>query len=319
MSDISLKQRIGEVVTEFFILRSMEMRNKKTDNAPYLVLELGYKHGRIWGYVWNNPEEFAEEYREGEIVKINGLIEKYREQVQINIMRIRKSVASDEIYPDDLLPGYSGDLNDLVVKLEQLIKSVKNDELRELLHTLLMDGDVSERFRKAPGGKLWHHGYVGGLLEHTLSVAELAVKVGCNYTCVDMDLLIAGALLHDIGKVDSYTVSPHIDYTDEGRLIGHIVKGYEIVSMASGNLSEEIRRNLLHLILSHQGKLENASPVVPMTKEAIILYHVDELDSEVNAYDRIREEQHVPGKSWSSYVNLTDRFYYFGKKRDEDS
>lgn len=318
MPEKSLKHHIGEMITEFFILRNMEIRRKKSDNSPFLVLELGYKHGRIWGHIWNNPEEFAAEHTEGDILKINGLVEKYKEMVQINIMRIRKSVASDEVYPEDLMPGYSGDMNALITRMEEIIESISDDSIKELLVSLLLEGEFSERFKHAPGGKLWHHGYIGGLLEHTLSVTELARKSAENYDDVDMDVLTAGALLHDIGKVDSYKTAPCIDYTDEGRLIGHIVRGYEIVSEASEELPDETRKAILHLILSHQGKLENASPVVPMTKEAIILYHVDEMDSEVNAYERIKKEQYTPGKHWSSYVNLADRFFYFGKPQKKE-
>jgi len=314
MKDVSLKQRIGEQYTGFFIIRTIEMRRKKSDNAPYLVLELGYSQGRIWSNVWENTDAFLGEYAEGEVVKIQGIIEKYRDQTQISMMRIRKAVATDNVHPEDLLPHYPGDISVLKKKLQDVIDSISHEGLREICTKLLLEGEFSDRFMRAPGGKLWHHGYSGGLLEHTVSVAELAQRIAVQYPDVDPDILCAGALLHDIGKVDAYAVVPYIDYSDEGRLIGHVVKGYERVQAAIRSVEkfpQEIAKQLLHLILSHHGLLENASPVVPMTLEAIILHQIDQIDSQVNAWLRIRNEQ-TPRKKWSDYVNIADRFFYFG-------
>ncbi len=318
----SLKKKIGESVTEFFLIKSIEKRYKKSDNSPYLVLELGYAHGRIWGHIWDETDTFLEEYNEGDILKIQGFMEEYREQTQINIKKLRKSVASDNIYPEDLLPEYQGDRKNLGQELEDTIKSISDNFLRDLCSRILLDNDFGEEFGKAPGGKLWHHSYVGGLLEHTLSVAKLCLKAADLYPEVKRDLICSGALLHDVGKVKAYTSFPYFDYTDEGRLIGHVVIGHDIVKeKISGirDFPEETAKQLLHLILSHQGALEKASPVVPMTLEGIILHFSDETDSQSNAFLRIREEQKTPQKKWSNYVNLADRFFYFGPDNDEQT
>ncbi|MCP4725896.1 MAG: HD domain-containing protein [bacterium] len=314
MNEISLKKKLGEEVTEFFLIKDIEEKRKKTDNCPFLVLELGYPEGRIWSYVWDNTDEFLKEYNTGDIVKIRGFVEQYRDQFQIRITKIRKTVASDDITPEDLLPQFHGNMKDLEKRLNNVIERIEDRFFRELCSYLLLKGEGGIIFRKAPGGKLWHHGYIGGLLEHTVAVAELAEMIGGNYPGLNIDLLRAGALLHDIGKAQAYSVSPHIEYTDEGRLIGHIVQGYSIVENEIRNqkdFPEEHAKQLLHLILSHQGEHEKQSPVVPMTKEALILHYADEIDSGLNAFKRIIEEQKTPDRNWSNYVNLIDRFIYF--------
>ncbi len=314
MSDSSLKKKLGEEVTEFFLIKDIEEKKKKTDNSPFLVLELGYAEGRIWSYIWDNTNEFLDEYKTGDIVKVRGFVEKFKDQYQLKLTRIRKAVSSDDISVEDLLPNYPGDLKDLESRLNGLIDRIEDKHFRDLCSYLLQKGENGLLFKKAPGGKLWHHGYIGGLLEHTVGVAELVEKVGSNYSGINLDLLRAGALLHDIGKADAYTVSPYIDYTDDGRLIGHIVQGYSIVEREIKGQKDfplEHARQLLHLILSHQGEHEKQSPVVPMTREALILHYADEIDSGVNAINRIIEEQKTPETNWSSYVNLIDRFIYF--------
>lgn len=320
MTESSLKLKVGEEVTQFFIIRDIETLTKKSDNMPYLKLELGYRNGRVWSNIWDNTERFLSEYQSGDTVKIRGRIEEYRNQTQINIIKIRKSVESDDIHPEDLLPVYPGDLTSLEKQLQKVIKNIKSDHLRELCRSILINSEFGKGYSRSPAGKLWHHGYIGGLLEHSLTVAEICSAVAEMYDDVSKDLLCAGALLHDIGKVDSYTTVPCIEYTDEGRLIGHIVLGYERVRNGIDSIKGfpgDLAKQLLHLILSHQGELEKASPVVPMTLEGIILHYADEIDSRMNAYQRIIKEQKTGHRKWSNYVNLIDRFVYFGESGQE--
>jgi len=321
MSEVSLKQKIGEDVTEFFMIKEIEVLTKKSDNMPYLKLELGYTHGRIWANIWENTQTFQAEYKSGDIVKIQGRIEEYRTITQINIKKIRQSVQSDDVHPENFLPAYPGDLKELNKRLKNVIKNIKNKQIKELCTSILLEGDFAEKYSKAPAGKLWHHGYVGGLLEHSLTVAGICDSLADIYPQVNRDLLNAGGLLHDIGKVETYLITPYIEYSDEGRLLGHIVIGYERIKKEIGKIKDfpkELAMHLLHLILSHQGKLENASPVVPMTLESVILYQADVIDSKMNAYQRIINEQKTPDKKWSNYVNLIDRFIYFGDADNEN-
>jgi len=177
------------------------------------------------------------------------------------------------------------------------------------------DPDLREKFGKAPAGKLWHHNYLGGLLEHTLSVTQIASEVGKMYPDINQDLLIAAGLLHDIGKIETYIFKTFFDFTDEGRLVGHIVLGAQLVAgkiKLIVDFPKKLETELTHLILSHQGKLEHASPVVPMTLEGLILYYADEMDSNANAFLRIKKKEKMPGTQWSSYINLLGRYLYFG-------
>ncbi|MFC1554506.1 3'-5' exoribonuclease YhaM family protein [candidate division KSB1 bacterium] len=315
MAGLSLKQKVGDSITEFFIIKRIDSKLKRSDNNPYLVLELGYPEGRIWANIWDNIDEFSGQYNTGDIVKIQGTVEQYKEQLQIRINKIRKSVLSDDVHPEDLLPVYQGKIKNLNKKLEKEINRINEPYLKELCRTILLDSEFNDIFSKAPGGKLWHHAYVGGLLEHTLNVVSICDLAAELYPDVNKDLILAGALLHDIGKAESYDIVPYVDYSDEGRLIGHIVIGYEKVKQSidkTPDFPAELEKNLLHMILAHQGELEKASPVVPMTIESIILHYADELDAKSNAFSRIIKEQKTPDRKWSNYVNLMDRFIYFG-------
>jgi len=174
-----------------------------------------------------------------------------------------------------------------------------------------------EKLKVAPGGKLWHHSLVGGLLKHTLLVTELCEKAASMYRLVKRDLLLAGALLHDVGKLTQYKTEGFIDYTDEGRLIGHVVSGYDILSKKIEKIKDfppSLSLQLKHLILSHQGELELASPVVPQTIEAIILHYADQMDAKADAFTRIIEKHKALGEKWSSWVPLIRRYIYAGEK-----
>lgn len=307
----------GERFVSFFVLRKKAIRTKYDSDEIYLSLELGDASGRIRGSVWDKPKEIYDAVNPGEIVKVQAKAIHFKDRLHLNIEKIRKSEDRDqkEIDMRELVPVVDKDRDALLAHLEELIESIENSHLKQLLNAIFTDREIREQFKSAPGGKLWHHNYLGGLLEHTLSVTDIAVKVGDMYPDVNRDLLIAAGLLHDIGKISSYTYKTLIDFTDEGRLVGHIVIGAQLVNekiKAIKDFPKKLQTELIHLILSHQGKLEQASPVVPMTLEAIILYYADEIDSNANAFQRISKREKEPGKTWSSYINLINRYLYFG-------
>ena len=191
----------------------------------------------------------------------------------------------------------------------------KNKHLKKLWAAVTQNDELIEKLQKAPGGKLWHHCYLGGLLEHSNNVARLVLSIADNYQHLNRDLLLTGALLHDLGKIIEFKWQGFIDYSDVGRLHGHISIGYHFIASEIEKIKDfppTLRDEVLHLVLSHQGKLEQGSPVVPMMREAMILYYADELESKIGAFDRIEENEHEPGKVWSNYVKLLDRFLYFG-------
>ncbi|MGB2979820.1 MAG: HD domain-containing protein, partial [Candidatus Zixiibacteriota bacterium] len=201
------------------------------------------------------------------------------------------------------------------------VSSIQNPHLRSLLELLLKDSSVMEKLKVTPGGKLWHHAYVGGLLQHTLRVVQVCEKAASMYELVDRDLLITGALVHDIGKISSYSARGFFDYTDEGRLIGHIVSGNELIDRKIQMIEDfpsELALRLKHLVLSHQGQLEFASPVVPKTLEAIILHYADDLDAKADAFSHIIKTQKSRGKKWSDWVNLINRYIYLGEEEETE-
>jgi 3'-5' exoribonuclease len=303
----------GNEVTGFFVLRKKEIR--EYDGQRFLKLELGDKTGRIDGVVWENLDQIVDEAQTGEIVKIKGWVTTYRENPQIKVDRLRKA-KEEELDLSDFLPTSDKDPDALLEEFKKVVDTIKDPYLRRLLELLLEDSPLIEKLKTTPGGKLWHHAYVGGLLAHTMNVVRICEKAAGMYQLVNRDLLIAGALVHDMGKIQTYSAKGYFDYTDEGRMVGHIVAGDEMVDkkiqMIDGfppNLSMQLK----HLILSHQGQLEFASPVVPKTLEAIILHYADEMDAKADAFAHIIKTQKTEGKVWSDWVKLINRYIYLGE------
>lgn len=311
----------GDKILAFFVVRKKEVRTKKSDGSPYLALELGDSSGRISAALWDHVAQYNDDFSVGDIVKVQGTIIDYHKGLSFHIDRIRKARPEDPVRPEMFLPENPKNLDDLEGRFRELLVEVTNPFLSKLLHLVFDDSTFWDAFRHAPGGKLWHHNRIGGLMEHTIGVAEICLKASENYPLISRDLLLSGALLHDIGKVDSYqTNAGFIEYTDEGRLLGHIVLGYNRVENEINRIQDfppELKKKLLHLILSHQGELEQGSPVVPMMIEAIVLYHADEMDSKADAFSRIMKGEMTPDKKWSNYVKLLNRFIYFGESDEE--
>ena len=308
----------GLEVAEFFVLRRKEL--KEYNGQRFLKLELGDRSGRIDGIVWDNSDQLYDKAKVGEIVKVKGLVGTYKEMPQIKVDKIRKA-KDEEIDLVDFLPQSEKNFNLLYDDFKDIVQTIKNSYLRRLLGLLMEDSSLMERFKRAPGGKLWHHARVGGLLEHTLRVVSICEKATEMYGLVDRDLLITGALVHDIGKVNSYSTGGFFDYTDEGRLLGHIVSGDELIDRKIQNIPDfpqDLALKLKHLILSHQGQLEFASPVLPQTIEAIILHYADELDAKADAFSHIIKTQKVKGKRWSDWVRLINRFIYLGEDEKQE-
>lgn len=309
--------KVGSEITELFVLRKKEYR-ETFDGQKFLKLELGDRTGRIDGVVWDNPEEVYDQAQTGEIVKVKGWVTTYKETPQLKVEKLRRA-KEEEIELSDFLPASEKDSDSLFQEFKRVVSTIENGYLRKLLELLLEDSSLAEEIKKTPGGKLWHHAYVGGLLAHTLKVAEICEKAASLYELVNRDLLIAGALTHDIGKIKTYSAKGFFDYTDEGRLVGHIVSGIESIDQKIPMVEDfppDLALQLKHLILSHQGELEFASPVVPQTIEAVILHYADEMDAKVDAFTHIIKTQKSKGKRWSDWVNLINRYIFLGEDEE---
>jgi 3'-5' exoribonuclease len=311
---------LGEHFTSFFVLRRKEAKQKKSGEL-FLVLEFSDATGKIDGRWWEPIGDLfgggdAQSFEVGDVVKVAGVVEEYQGIRQIKVEKIRRAKPEDSVDMAKLVPATEIDRQVLWQNFRKMIDSVANPYLLSLLRRIFDDEDFAKSFIDAPGGKQWHHNYLGGLLEHTLNIATMCDRLAKIYPLVDRDLLVTAALVHDIGKVKSYTFGPLFDYTDSGRLLGHIVIGSQMVAEKINEFPQfpaELAMKLQHLILSHQGKLEQASPVEPMTREAFILYFADEIDSKLNAFDRISKDERPAGTRWSKFVNLLGRYLYLGE------
>jgi 3'-5' exoribonuclease len=312
---------LGEVVTGFFIVRKLDARTKR-DGGGYLVLELGNTRGRVRSMCWDNVVELQDLLQPGLLVKVRGRVGEYEDRRQLTLLRIRPVEPEDSVTAAELIPAYPGDMDALLTQLDERIENVKTPALHSLLENLLGQEPTRSQFALAPAGKLWHHCYRGGLLEHSLSIAAICETAAARHPLADMDLLTTGALLHDFGKIEELSVNGYIDYSDAGRLIGHIVMESMLVARAMDDISDfpvELRNQVLHLLVSHQGTRDQGSPIVPQTLEAMILYYADELDSKAAAFERIIRQESAPGKNWSAYVNLIDRYLYLGNYSAEEN
>lgn len=311
----------GEKFAGFAILRRLDMRQRK-DGSPYLVLEFADRSGRIGGKVWDHVEEFRKVLSVGKIVKLMGSITTYQEQKEIHIERLRPAVPEDAVDRFRLMPVSDRPVEEMKRHLRRLVEGITQPQIRTFLRAFFEDATISERYFQAPAGKQWHHCYLGGLAEHSLNMAEVLLKISESYPHANRDLLVAGALLHDIGKIEELEWKTVIDYTDRGRLLGHIVIGQEILNAHQEKfreIPEELRLHLEHLVLSHQGTKEQGSPVEPMTLEAILLYLADEMDSKANAFNRIIQRSREQGDRWTEWVQLLNRFLYAGEALKETS
>ena len=305
---------VGESFTGFFVLRQKELRSRR-DGIPYLMLEFGDRSGRMRGNVWDDAERLYRELEEGGIVKLRGMIETYQGAPQISIKQLRTVKEEDSYDQDDFLPKSDIDPQLALDRILRYTSNFKNCHLKALIDSFLTDPEFLKGFLRAPGGKLWHHNRIGGLIEHTLSVCRICSILGRKYRDVDRELLITGAILHDIGKIQEYCYDTAIDYTDRGRLVGHIVLGAQWVSERAVKLDEfppDLLDRAVHLVLSHQG--EYGSPVLPSTREGFILHYVDQIDSKMDALHRISEGM-PKGERWE-YVRLLERHLDLGTGDD---
>lgn len=302
--------RDGDLVQGFAYLARKEQRQDRKGNV-YLHLELQDKSGAIVAKVWPDSQAMAGGYEALQFVAVEGLVQRYREELQLNVRRCRAAGEDDRRYGFDetlLVPTTREDLDALWARLVAGLEAVERPALRQLVaDTLAAWGG---ELREHPAAKSIHHAYRGGLLEHVASMVELAGTLCRHYPELDRDLLLVGALFHDLGKLRELGAMPLNDYTTEGRLIGHIVLGRDLLRercAAIPGFPADLQLLLEHLVLSHQGTREFGSPVEPMTPEALALHFVDDLDSKLNQLRKARELGHG-----FQYLRPLGRHVFFG-------
>ncbi|MHC1741779.1 MAG: 3'-5' exoribonuclease YhaM family protein [Syntrophobacteraceae bacterium] len=309
----------NQLIDTFFLLAEKQLRATR-NGASFLTLKLVDKTGEITGRVWERAEEVAASLPSKGHVRVSGRTEKYRDELQIQIQSISPADLG-AIDPADFLPVCPIETEVLLQRLKRLAGSVKRRPLQLLLRSILGDRSLMDRFARAPAAKSVHHAYLGGLLEHSVSVAGVVTRIAKHYEELDAEILVVGALLHDVGKVDEYVYDLYFDYSDAGRLLGHMVLGLRIVEEKIRGIKEfpvEEAIVLEHLILSHHGELEKGSVKVPMTREAYILHFADDMDAKMNTLSRVLQDTKGGDETWTSYQPLFDRFFYRGPAAGTD-
>jgi 3'-5' exoribonuclease len=289
-----------ELINELFLLNDI-VRRKTRDGRPFVLCTLRDRSGQINGVFWDIPDYVDALLRPGVAVLISGQINNYKNALQVNITDAN---LAHDVEAADLLPASERPKEEMLAELDTLVDSL-GDPWQPLVSMILGDEAFLRKYVDAPAARTMHHAYIGGLLEHSLAMARLADYLAGFYPHVDRDLLISGALLHDMGKTEEYAFNDEFGHTEDGRLVGHIVRAIVMVELAAAELDfpQDNLRRLVHLLASHHGTLEWGSPVVPKTIEAVLLHQIDLLDSRVQGfYDHIRNDSGEG--SWTSKSSL---------------
>lgn len=297
-----------------YIVKSKRLSPFKGKPGNFLTLILGDNTGQVEAKIWEKAEEAHSLLNPGDLLEVKGEVREYNGSVQINIGSFRVC-AENEYIPADFIPSSPRAVDEMMTELEKLMDSIGNTHLRRLLDSFFDDQEWRQRFCSAPAAKTNHQAYLGGLLEHTLNLARSAAAMVGIYPGLDRDLLLTGAILHDIGKVEEYRYDRYIDFTDEGRLLGHIVIGAGEVDRRIRHLDGRepfpgnLRLKILHIITSHHGLYEWQSPKKPKFVEAAVIHMLDMLDTTVDIFSRTSAG--APGdESWSPWSRSLERYIY---------
>jgi len=307
-----------ETVREVFRAREKQLRPNR-NGALYLQLELSDRSGSVGARMWNATESLYRSFENGDYVLVEGSTQLFQGAMQVIIGRLAK-VEPSEVNEDDFTPLAAIDADRLVVRLGEMLRAVANPHLRNLAECFLMDEEFMGKFTRAPAGVKHHHAYCGGLLEHVTNLMEVVTRIAPRYPPIDPDLLLVGAFLHDVGKVNELVFEREFAYSDEGQLIGHLVmavgmlesKVREAEKLSGEPIPTELVLRLKHMIVSHHGEYDFGSPKLPMTVEAVALFCLDNLDAKVAAFgQQMRDDPNV-GSPWTNYNAALGRKLFKG-------
>jgi len=273
-----------QTITSFFLVWDKQIRTTR-EGKPFLRLELGDRTGTIEARMWENFEDPAGAIARDDFVKVQGRVELYRNRPQLALDRLRRAEPA-EVDPADYFPHTGEDIEQLYSRLREFVAAVAHPWLRRLLVSVIEDPEIVPKLKRAPAAKTMHHAYLGGLLEHIVSLCGLCRAVAARYPEADPDLLLTGAILHDLGKTDELSYERSFAYSTEGLLLGHIVLELERINnkiAALEGFPPELKTLVQHLVVSHHGRYEFGSPKLPMFREALLLHYLDDLDSKMAA------------------------------------
>lgn len=312
ISDLKEKDKVDT----YFMLRKKNQKLTKT-NKPYLELGLADRTGNIEGRLWEGAEEFNKAADTGDVVRIKGAVDKFRDEKQLKVDSMQKAEEGAFKY-EDMIRAVEG-RDQICKEVVTALKGIKNPWIHALAEKFISDEDLMSKFTEGVGAKSWHNAYIGGLAEHTYEVMQIVEKMCELYPEANRDVAVFGAFIHDIGKISELDAKK-LEYTVEGGLVGHIAIGHRILVDKIKSIPDfprELSMRLEHIVLSHHGEYEQQSPVLPKTLEATIVYQTDDLVSQANAIKEIQTSQKEEGKDWSNYVFMKNRKYYIKDAAEE--
>jgi 3'-5' exoribonuclease len=308
----------GDSVEEVYVLADKQLRANRNANL-YLLTGLRDRSGVMNGLMWNVTEELVANYDAGDFVQVRGKVQLYQGSLQIILTNVQ-TVAAETLNLDDFEQRPSQDTDRMLARMREILQSIDEPSVKALMECFLIDEELMRSFTRAPAGVKAHHAYHGGLLEHVVNMLETAVRIADLYPAIDINLLLAGIFLHDLGKVREMAFDTSFTYTDEGQLLGHLIIAIEMLTrkineaekLTGEPFPEEIALRLKHMIASHHGNYEFGSPKLPMTPEAIALHHLDNLDAKVHEFSRTIDGDPNSQSHWTPFIPRIDRKLFKG-------
>jgi 3'-5' exoribonuclease len=297
-----------QIVTGTFLVQHKDVRQKKSGDV-YLSLTLADRTGELDAKMWDNAAEAVDTFAQDDFVRVKGLLQVFQNRPQLTLHKIQ-SVVDADVDVADYFPASKRDRDEMFRELEGWVAAIGNPHLKALLNAIFADEEIARAYRTAPAAKGIHHAWIGGLIEHVLSLCSLAKFTAAHYSGIDLDLLLAGVMLHDIGKISELKYVRSFSYSTEGQLLGHIVIGLRMIEdklRTIPDFPEKLRDLLLHMIISHHGELAYGSPKVPMFPEAMLLHHLDNLDSKMECMRGLVERDRQLEGVWTGYSSALDR------------
>ncbi len=295
-------QQENKVITSQFVVVTKQIKAKK-NGEPYLALSLGDRSGSVDAKMWDNVEEFLNGFEQDDFVKVKGLINKYNNRWQLTIHKIRK-MGDSEVDFSDYLPKTTKNIDELWTSVGGFVDTMEHPQLKQLLQLFMADEEIARAYKCAPAAKTLHHAFIGGLLDHVVSLFNSCDLIVRNYPMVNRDLLFTGVFLHDIGKIHELTYARSFGYSTEGQLLGHMIIELEMLHRKIAMIPDfpaELKILIEHLIISHHGEYAFGSPKLPMFPEALMLHYMDDLDSKMEAMRAQFQREAENESPWTTY------------------
>jgi 3'-5' exoribonuclease len=296
------QQHESQTITSSFVVASKQVKAKKNGD-PYLAVTLADRTGQLQANMWDNVADSINAFEQDDFVKVKGLVQKYNGRWQLTLHKVRK-LGDAEIDYTDYLPKTSKDIEQLWRTLGEFVATMENPWLKQLVNDFMADEAIATSYKNAPAAKTLHHAYVGGLLDHVVSLFTMCDLASRNYPQVNRDLLFTGAFLHDIGKIHELAYQRSISYTTKGQLLGHMIIELEMLHeklFGIPGFPDELKILIEHMIISHHGQYDFGSPKLPMFPEALMLHYLDDLDSKMESMRAQFERESEKETAWTSY------------------